>query len=97
LALVIVSELAPFVPWMRKYGRRYLRADVVAGLSVAVVVLPQSMAYALIAGLPGQYGFYASINPTIAACLWASSSHLITDPTTIVSLLRAIRGKPDGR
>jgi SulP family sulfate permease len=64
-----------------------LRADVVAGLTVAVVAVPQSMAYALIAGLPVQYGLYASIIPTIAACLWGSSSHLITGPTTTVSLV----------
>jgi len=85
--LSIVSEVAPFVSWMRGYRRRYLRADVVAGLTVAVVAVPQSMAYALIAGLPVQYGLYASIIPTIVACLWGSSSHLITGPTTTVSLV----------
>jgi SulP family sulfate permease len=67
--LSIVSELAPFASWMRGYRRRYLRADVVAGLTVAVAAAPQSMAHALIAGLPVQYGLYASIIPTIAACL----------------------------
>jgi SulP family sulfate permease len=64
-----------------------LRADLIAGLTVAVVAVPQSMAYALIAGLPVQYGLYASIVPTIAACLWGSSAHLITGPTTAVSLV----------
>ena len=58
-----------------------------AGLTVAVVAVPQSMAYALIAGLPVQYGLYASIFPAIAACLWGSSAHLVTGPTHAVSLV----------
>jgi SulP family sulfate permease len=56
-------------------------------LTVAVVALPQSMAYAIIAGLPVQYGLYASIVPTIIGCLWGSSAHLITGPTTTASLV----------
>ncbi len=51
------------------------------------MALPQSMAYAMIAGLPVQYGLYASIVPTIIGCLWGSSDHLITGPTTTASLL----------
>jgi SulP family sulfate permease len=72
---------------MRRYGRAQARADLAAGLTVAVVAVPQSMAYALIAGLPVQYGLYASIVPTVAASLWGSSAHLITGPTTAVSLV----------
>lgn len=72
---------------MRGYGRRFIKADIFAGLTVAVVAVPQSMAYALIAGLPVQYGLYASIIPTIIGCLWGSSAHLITGPTTAVSLV----------
>jgi SulP family sulfate permease len=83
----ILAHAAPFIAWMRSYRRRHLRGDVVAGLTVAVVAVPQSMAYALIAGVPVQYGLYASIVPTIAACLWGSSAHLITGPTTAVSLV----------
>ncbi len=78
---------APFLAWLRTYRGRYLRADLAAGLTVAVVAVPQSIAYALIAGLPVQYGLYASIVPTIVASLWGSSSHLITGPTTAVSLV----------
>ena len=85
--LAVLSHIAPFVPWLRKYRGNHLRADLTAGLTVAVVAVPQSMAYALIAGLPVQYGLYASIVPTIAACLWGSSAHLITGPTTAVSLV----------
>ena len=83
----IGSILIPFAPWLSRYGRRHLRADLLAGLTVAVVAVPQSMAYALIAGVPVQYGLYASIVPTIVACLWGSSAHLVTGPTTAVSLV----------
>jgi SulP family sulfate permease len=83
----IGSVLIPFAPWLRRYGGRRFRADLIAGLTVAVVAVPQSMAYALIAGVPVQYGLYASIVPTIVACLWGSSAHLVTGPTTAVSLV----------
>lgn len=83
----IGSILVPFAPWLRRYSGRHLRADLIAGLTVAVVAVPQSMAYALIAGVPVQYGLYASIIPTIVACLWGSSAHLVTGPTTAVSLV----------
>jgi len=81
------ENILPFVAWLRHYDRRHLRADIFAGLTVAVVSLPQSMAYALIAGLPVQYGLYASIVPTILGGLWGSSAHLITGPATAVSLV----------
>ncbi len=82
-----LDDILPFVPWVRRYKLHHLRADLFAGLTVAVVALPQSMAYALIAGLPVEYGLYASIVPTIIGCLWGSSAQLITGPTTTASLL----------
>jgi SulP family sulfate permease len=84
---VQVSDFIPFLSWIRTYGRRHIKADLVAGLTVAVVAVPQSMAYALIAGLPVQYGLYASIVPAIVGSLWGSSAHLITGPTTATSLV----------
>jgi len=72
---------------MRNYRGRHMRADLVAGLTVAVVAVPQSMALALVTGLPIQVGLYASIVPTIMASLWGSSAHLITGPTTAISLV----------
>ncbi len=84
---VHIEDIVPFIPWLRRYNRHYLKADLFAGLTVAVVALPQSMAYAIIAGLPVQYGLYASIVPTIIGCLWGSSAQLITGPTTTVSLV----------
>ena len=84
---VHLEDFVPFISWIRGYGRRFIKADLFAGLTVAVVAVPQSMAYALIAGLPVQYGLYASIVPTVIGCLWGSSAHLITGPTTAVSLV----------
>ena len=84
---VHLEDFVPFISWIRGYGRRFIKADLFAGLTVAVIAVPQSMAYALIAGLPVQYGLCASIVPTIIGCLWGSSAHLITGPTTAVSLV----------
>jgi len=84
---VQVSDFIPFLSWIRSYGRRHIKADLVAGLTVAVVAVPQCMAYALIAGLPVQYGLYAAIVPAIIGSLWGSSAQLITGPTTAISLV----------
>jgi SulP family sulfate permease len=81
------QNFVPFVAWLGGYRWRFLKPDLFAGLTVAVVAVPQSMAYALIAGLPVEYGLYASIVPTIVGCLWGSSAHLITGPTTTASLV----------
>jgi len=81
------ENFMPFISWLRGYKLRFLKPDLLAGLTVAVMTIPQSMAYALIAGLPVQYGLYASIVPTIVGCLWGSSAHLISGPTTTVSLV----------
>ena len=85
--LSVFLKVTPFVPWLRNYQTSFLRNDIAAGLTVAVVAIPASMAFALIAGLPVQIGLYASILPTILGCLWGSSAHLITGPTTAVSFL----------
>jgi sulfate permease, SulP family len=82
-----VEILIPPLSWLREYKARFLKPDLLAGLTVAVMTIPQAMAYALIAGLPVQYGLYASIVPTVVGCLWGSSTHLISGPTTTVSLV----------
>lgn len=66
-----------------------LRADLVAGITVALVLVPQSMAYAQLAGLPVVYGLYASFVPVIVASLWGSSSQLHTGPVAMLSLMSA--------
>ena len=72
---------------VRGYDRANLRPDLVAGLTVAVVLLPQAIAYAMIAELPPQMGLYAAIVAAIAGALWGSSWHLHTGPTNAASLL----------
>jgi len=82
-----LADFFPFFSWIRGYGGRYFKADLGAGLTVAVVAVPQCMAYALIAGLPVQYGLYAAIVPAIIGSLWGSSAQLVTGPTTAISLV----------
>jgi SulP family sulfate permease len=84
--------LKPFAPALhttRNYSARKFRRDLVAGLTVAVVELPQAMAYALIAGAPPQYGIYTSIIQGVLGALLTSSEHLTTGPTNTQSLLIA--------
>jgi SulP family sulfate permease len=71
----------------RGYRLGNLRPDAVAGLTVAVILLPQAMAYALIAELPLQFGLYAAIVAAVVGALWGSSNHLQTGPTNAISLL----------
>jgi len=80
-------HLFPFLDWLRDYNPSTFRADLVAGITVAVVLIPQAMAYAMLAGLPPIYGLYAgAITPMIAA-LWGSMRQLATGPIAIMSLL----------
>jgi len=68
-------------------GHRFSGADVLAGISVALILIPQSMAYAELAGLPSHYGLYAATLPPIAAAFFASSPYLQTGPTALTALL----------
>lgn len=78
----------PFIRWF-PMSRVTLRADFVAGITVALVLVPQSMAYAQLAGLPVVYGLYASFVPVIVASLWGSSNQLHTGPVAMLSLMSA--------
>ncbi len=82
-----VARLFPFLAWLRRTQRSQLRDDLFAGLTNAVIVLPQGVAYALIAGLPPEYGLYAAIIPAIVAALFGSSWHLISGPTAALSIV----------
>ncbi len=70
-------------------SRDTLRADITAGVTVALILVPQSMAYASLAGLPVVYGLYASFLPVIVASLWGSSNQLHTGPVAMLSLMSA--------
>ncbi len=84
---VFARRLFPFLRWWPRVNRGSLKADVIAGLTGAVVVLPQGVAFALIAGLPPVYGLYTAMVPPIIAALFGSSRHLISGPTTAISIV----------
>ena len=84
----LLLRLLPFLRWF-PYGGVDLRADFIAGLTVALVIVPQSMAYAQLAGLPPYYGLYAAFLPVMVAALWGSSNQLGTGPVAVASLLTA--------
>ncbi len=77
----------PFLKDIRAYGVRLLRADVLAGLTVAVCTAPQALAYAMVAGVPPVHGLYAAVVMGIVAALWGSSAYLNTGPTNSASIL----------
>jgi SulP family sulfate permease len=76
-------------PWLRTYSRQDLRSDSLAGLVVAVMLVPQAMAYAMLAGLPPVCGLYAATGPLLAYALLGTSRQLAVGPVAIVSLLVA--------
>ncbi len=82
-----LERLLPPLSWWPQVNRRTLSADLWAGLTGAVIVLPQGVAFAAIAGLPPEYGLYAAMVPVIIAALFGSSLHLISGPTTAISLV----------
>jgi SulP family sulfate permease len=84
-----INPLSPAIETFRHYNRHKLRKDITAGLTVSVVELPQAMAYALIAGVPVQYGIYSSVIQGVLGALLSSSEHLTTGPTNTQSLLIA--------
>ncbi|QEP43478.1 STAS domain-containing protein [Ectothiorhodospiraceae bacterium BW-2] len=84
----MLHHILPFLRWF-PLSREGLRADLFAGITVALVLVPQSMAYAQLAGLPVVYGLYASFVPVIIASLWGSCSQLHTGPVAMLSLMSA--------
>jgi SulP family sulfate permease len=80
-------RFAPFLRWWPMVGPATLRADLLAGLIGAIVVLPQGIAFATLAGLPPQYGLYAAMVPAVVAALFGSSWHLVSGPTNAISLV----------
>ena len=81
------EKFFPFLRWRRIVNRVTLRADLMAGLIGAIVVLPQGVAFATLAGMPPQYGLYAAMVPAVIAALFGSSWHLISGPTNAISIV----------
>lgn len=80
-------RLLPFLRWTHLVTPTSLRADLIAGLTGAIIVLPQGVAFAMIAGLPAEYGLYTAIVTPVIAALFGSSRHLISGPTTAISIV----------
>lgn len=88
-------QVLPFLDWLGELRNTdTLRADLLAGITVALVLIPQSMAYAQLAGLPAYYGLYAAFLPPMVAALFGSSRQLATGPVAVVSLLTAAALEP---
>ncbi|HEU4493229.1 MAG TPA: solute carrier family 26 protein [Rubrobacteraceae bacterium] len=83
----MLEKKMPAVGWLRRYRREDLGGDLSAGLIVAVMLIPQGMAYAMLAGLPPVVGLYASTIPLLIYALFGSSRQLAVGPVAIVSLL----------
>jgi SulP family sulfate permease len=77
----------PFLSWWPQVGPETLRRDALAGLTGAIIVLPQGVAFATIAGLPPEYGLYSAMIPAVIAALFGSSWHLVSGPTTAISIV----------
>ena len=84
---LLLIRVLPFLRWWPMVNRQTLQADFMAGLTGAVIVLPQGVAFAMIAGLPPIYGLYSAMVPPIIAALFGSSRHLISGPTTAISIV----------
>jgi MFS superfamily sulfate permease-like transporter len=85
----MLTKIFPFLAWFQDYSGGKFKLDFVAGITVALVLIPQSMAYAQLAGLPAYYGLYAAFLPPMIAALFGSSRQLGTGPVAVVSLMSA--------
>ena len=85
----LLTRMVPALDWARDYNREYFASDTLAAIIVTIMLIPQSLAYALLAGLPAEMGLYASILPLIAYALLGSSRTLSVGPVAVVSLMTA--------
>lgn len=90
----MIFKFFPFLLWFKGYKFGDFKLDLVAGITVALVLIPQSMAYAQLAGLPAYYGLYAAFLPPMVAALFGSSRQLGTGPVAVVSLMSAASLEP---
>ncbi len=83
----MLQRIFPSLSWWSRVNKQTLRADVMAGITGAVIVLPQGVAFAMIAGMPPEYGLYTAMITPIIAALFGSSWHLVSGPTTAISIV----------
>ncbi len=84
----------PILAWLPAYEKIWLKGDLAAGVTVGVMLIPQGMAYALIAGLPPEYGLYAAVVPLLIYAIFGSSRHLAVGPVALIALLVASAVSP---
>jgi SulP family sulfate permease len=94
VSLALLTKILPFLGWFKDYRWDGLQRDALSGLTVALVLIPQSMAYAQLAGMPAYYGLYASFLPPMVAALFGSSRQLATGPVAVVSLMTSASLEP---
>ena len=82
-----LGQILPIAEWLPDYTKKDFKGDLIAGLTVAIMLIPQGMAYALLAGLPPIYGLYAGIVPLLLYAFFGSSRQLSVGPVALVSLL----------
>lgn len=85
--VAVLEHIVPAIKWLRSYKLSDLKADFPAGLIVAIMIVPQAMAYAMLAGLPPVIGLYASTLPIVVYALFGSSRQLAVGPVAMISLL----------
>ena len=90
----MIKRFLPFLKWYEGYNYQTFRYDLIAGITVALVLIPQSMAYAQLAGLPAYYGLYAAFLPPMIASFFGSSNQLATGPVAVVSLMTSASLEP---
>ena len=92
---MLLKRFFPFLAWLPELKQwAVLRADIMAGLTVALLLVPQSMAYAHLAGVPVYVGLYAAFLPPIVGALFGSSRFLLTAPGSVSALLTALALQP---
>jgi SulP family sulfate permease len=85
----MLQRYLPILQWLKVYNRETLTSDLVAAVIVTIMLIPQSLAYALLAGLPPEVGLYASILPLVAYAIFGTSRTLAVGPVAVVSLMTA--------
>jgi SulP family sulfate permease len=93
-ALQALQPYLPFLSWMRLLDRGTARNDIVAGMTAGVLILPQAIALATLAGMPPEYGLYTAIFPVIIVCLFGSSRQSLAGPNTALAVLIAMTVAP---
>lgn len=89
-----INQYFPLIQTLRSYEKGLFKGDLIAGITVGILLIPQGMAYALIAGLPPEYGLYAALVPLIVYAFMGTSRHLSVGPAALVSLLVAAAVSP---